>query len=134
MSFADEIAAFVTKTQAKMTDTTKEALIETASDVVLGTPVVEADVPRRGAARGAWDAAGGEGEPDPIGLSTIARIAQQIEGHPVPGPDIVLSNGTDYIAALEFGSSQQAPAGFIRTSAARFPSHVERAARKRAND
>jgi hypothetical protein len=133
-SFADEVAAFVTKTEKKIEDTTREAVIETASEIVMNTPVVQDPVPRQGAARGAWDAAGGSGPPDPDGVATVARITGQIEAHPVPGPPVVLANSTPYITELEFGSSRQAPAGMARVAAARFPSKVETKARARAHE
>jgi hypothetical protein len=133
-SFADQVAAFARKTEGKMTDVTKEALIETAEEVVMNTPVRQDPVPRQGAARGAWDAAGGVGEPDPDGAATVARIAGQVEAHPIPGPPVVLANEVDYIQALEFGSSRQAPAGMARIAAARFPSKVEAKARQRAHE
>ncbi|WP_338832333.1 hypothetical protein [Bradyrhizobium sp. 27S5] len=88
--------------------------LETARRVIERTPV------RSGKARGAWMAGvnsipTGEAPLDKDGAATLARIEAAIAGAKA-GDTIYLVNGADHAWALEYGKSDQAPAGMVRVT------------------
>ena len=59
-------------------------------------------------------------------LTRAASFASTVRS----GGVVYLTNNLPYILPLEFGSSQQSPAGMVRITVARWQSIVDRAARK----
>lgn len=97
-------------------------LSEIAENIVVGGEFSPGTPVRTGAARGSWflafnaDAVGGGGA-DPTGMGTLSAISAQAL-RVKPGMTVYLVSNLVYIYALEYGSSTQAPQGFIRLTAA----------------
>jgi len=116
MSFTLEIAKWVEKAKANADQAFRGLALEMARRIIERTPVAS------GNAKGAW-AAGVNGIPasgdhlpdDKDGTATLARIAAVIATAKA-GDVIHLANGTNYAWALEWGSSEQAPAGMVRVT------------------
>jgi len=121
--FSRRINAVATKVSANADKTVRRAALAADQAVVLGTPVdkgrarsnwlVDLDGPRRAqveaAAPGAGGSTGGENATAAIAAASakIARYNGDINR------SIVIHNNLPYIDALNKGSSQQAPAGFV---------------------
>lgn len=128
MSFAAQLTAFAKGTQDRIDKTVKGATTVLFTNVITATPVDQ------GTAKGNWQA--GVGSPvtgvldvqDPSGQATIAKAAEAIPEK--AGNVVYLSNNLPYIKKLEYGHSQQAPAGMVRTSAVNWPQIVEHEAAK----
>lgn len=91
-------------------------ILELFSSVILDTPV------DTGQARGNWQTCAEQpathpiDRKDPQGATAIAQIAPQLKK---ANATVFLTNHLPYVEALEFGSSQQAPAGMVRKNRAR---------------
>jgi len=113
MTFKLEIAKWVSKVKVDMDEAFRGLALEIARRIIERTPVAS------GNARGAWVAAvngvptSGDPPDDKDGAATMARIAAVIATAKV-GDVIYISNGADYIHALEFGKSDQSPGGMVR--------------------
>lgn len=126
MSFSKQLTAFVSGTQEKIDKTVKGATVTLATNVITETPVDS------GAARGNWQASVGQpktGVLDRIGAdAAIAEVEATVPNE--AGSVVYLSNNLPYINKLEYGHSDQAPHGMVRTNAGDWPRIVEHEAAK----
>lgn len=115
MTFKLEIEKWVSKVKVDMNEAFRGLALEIARRIIQRTPVAS------GNARGNWVASvnaappNGDGPDDTDGAATLARIAAAIATAKV-GDVIYISNGADYIHALEWGASDQAPGGMVRVT------------------
>lgn len=116
MSFGDELKRFRLKSVKVASETQKAIVLELFGSVILDTPV------DTGRARGNWQTtnnAPAQGETkglDPSGARALARLEAEIVRF---DKTIYLSNNLPYAGALEYGYSDQAPAGMVRKNIAR---------------
>lgn len=127
--FAQQIAAFVKKTEARADQVLRKVGIEVASSVVRKSPVdtgrfranwlasIEAPNTRT------FDAS------DLSGQATIAAAARQINKARL-GQVIWISNNLPYAQRLENGYSQQAPSGMVRVTVAEWQGYLNRVAKQ----
>lgn len=129
MGFADDVSAFVRKTEAKIETAIRKIAIDVFTEVVLMTPV------DTGRARGNWQVAIGSIPSgtleldDKDGTATIAKVQADALGLKA-GQSIYLVNNLEYITALEFGHSKQAPSGMVRLTVQRWVPIVEKVGRE----
>ena len=127
-SFALDLQRFARKASAVPDQILRKVVFDITREIVQKTPV------DTGHARSNWfwgvqvvsdeDATlSKSGAPS---LARAASFASTVRS----GGVVYLTNNLPYIMALEFGSSQQAPAGMVRITVARWQSIVDRAARK----
>lgn len=115
MTFKLEIAQWVSKVQGDLDEVFRGLALEMARRIIDRTPYDS------GNAKGAWVAAvnampaTGDTPDDTGGAATLARIVAAITTAKV-GDVIYLANNADYAHALEFGKSEQAPAGMVRVT------------------
>jgi hypothetical protein len=127
--FQDEVTAWVAKTNAKMELAVRKIALDVFSEVILMSPV------DTGRFRGNWQVAIGDVPAgtleieDKDGTATISKVQAATMGLEV-GQTIYLINNLPYAAALEFGSSQQAPGGMVRLAAQRWQPIVEKVAQE----
>lgn len=121
MSMSD----IVSRTNSRVDTQIRKATIELFSSVVKGTPV------DTGRARGNWQCTIGNAATDQVehtdksGAGAISDIVATV---PVKSGVVVwLANNVPYIQKLEYGSSQQAPAGMVRINIQRFASFLREA-------
>ena len=127
-SFALDLQRFARKASAVPDQILRKVVFDITREIVQKTPV------DTGHARSNWfwgvqvvsdeDATlSKSGAPS---LTRAASFASTVRS----GGVVYLTNNLPYILPLEFGSSQQAPAGMVRITVARWQSIVDRAARK----
>ena len=126
-NFELDIARFVAKANGNINLVIRKIALDLFSRVIMKTPVDE------GRARGSWSVAIGAIPPDEVhvndkdGSVTLARVAAATLG--LKAGDIVyMTSSLDYIKALEYGHSKQAPAGMVRITVQEFPGVVAKAA------
>jgi hypothetical protein len=121
MSMADVVA----RANGKVDLVIRKATIELFSSVVKGTPV------DTGRARGNWQCTIGNRastateHTDKSGSGSISEIVATVPAK--SGSVVWLTNNVPYIQKLEYGSSQQAPAGMVRINIQRFGSLLREA-------
>lgn len=119
MSAADQVQAFTDRAIGRADAFHKKIALELFRRIVLRTPV------DTGRLRGNWQAGAGVYETtttdgtDPGGQATIGAISATVLG---AGPFVALTltNNLPYAVPIEYGHSQQAPAGMVRVSVAEF--------------
>lgn len=103
--------------------------MEMTEKIVIRTPV------DTGEARGGWQASvnsivvGATGKLDKLGGSTISFI-NMVASSAHPGDILYLVNNVPHIRFLEYGWSQQAPAGMVRITVGEYQAAIWRAIRK----
>lgn len=128
MGFADQVSTFTRKTEAKIETAIRKIALDVFSEVILMTPV------DTGRARGSWQVAigtiptGTVELDDPAGTATIGKVQAEVLGLKA-GQTIYLVSNLEYIQALEFGHSKQAPGGMIRLTVQRWRPIVDAVAR-----
>ena len=126
-SFALDLQRFARKASAVPDQILRKVVFDITREIIQKTPV------DTGHARSNWfwgvqvvsdeDATlSKSGAPS---LARAASFASTVRS----GGVVYLTNNLPYILPLEFGSSQQAPAGMVRITVARWQSIVDRAAR-----
>ena len=126
-SFALDLQRFARKAGGNLDKVLRKVVFDITREIIQKTPV------DTGHARSNWfwgvhvvsdeDATlSKSGAPS---LARAASFASTVRS----GGVVYLANNLPYIMALEFGSSQQAPAGMARITVARWQSIVDRAAR-----
>ena len=129
MSFASDVSKWTAKTEAKIETAIRKIALDVFSEVILMTPV------DTGRARGNWQVSigtipGGTLElDDKAGTATIGKVQAETLGLKA-GQTIYLVNNLEYISALEFGHSKQAPAGMVRLTVQRWVPIVEKIGRE----
>lgn len=127
--FALQVSRWADKAQDRMDIVVRKVSLELVTKVVLKTPV------ETGRARGGWTTDVGRepspagGRKDKSGRSAI-REAQRLIDRMIAGETIYIVNHVNYIVYLEDGSSDQAPAGMVKTTLREYPGIVERGARE----
>lgn len=141
MSFANDLARFAAKTQARADLIVSKILLDIGRSVTLKSPVGDASYwaspPPKGYVggrfRGNWQlgvgsAPGGTLDViDPGGGATIGAIAAEIPAQSA-GHVYYIANNLPYAQALEEGWSRQAPQGMVGLTVQEFSSYVRVAA------
>jgi hypothetical protein len=128
-SFADSVARFTKKAEAKVEMAVRKIAIDVFSEVVMMTPV------DTGRARGNWQCKIGaipNGTlelDDTAGTATISAIQAEALNLRA-GQPIFLINNLPYIEALEHGHSSQAPSGMVRLTVQRWKPIVAKVAQE----
>lgn len=128
-SFADSVARFTKKAEAKVEMAVRKIAIDVFSEVILMTPV------DTGRARGNWQCKIGaipNGTlelDDAAGTATISAIQAEALNLKA-GQPIFLINNLPYIEALEHGHSSQAPSGMVRLTVQRWKPIVAKVAQE----
>jgi hypothetical protein len=128
VTFAAELAAFQRKADENMDLLVRNVTIEAANSVIEMSPV------DTGRFRGNWQHGTNNAnlvttqEVDGTGAATKARIAASC-ANVVAGGDEFVTNNLPYAIPLEYGHSQQAPAGMVRVTVARLQQLVNTALR-----
>lgn len=129
MGFADQVAAFVQKTEAKMETAVRKIALDVFSEVILKSPV------DTGRFRGNWMVSIGSIPTgtveidDKTGSVTIAKVQAETLNLKA-GQTIYLVNNLPYALPLEYGHSGQAPQGMVRLTVQRYQPIVEAVARE----
>lgn len=128
MTFAADLARFVEKAGRNADAVVRNVTLEAANSVIEMSPV---DTGRFRAnwqhGSGAVNAATSEAV-DPSGQQSKSRIAGSLAAVKAGGVEYI-TNNLPYAERLEYGYSQQAPAGMVRVTAARLRELLARAAR-----
>lgn len=128
-SFAETLRQYRDQAIADMDEVFRKVVIEIGSSVVRLSPV------DTGAFRGSWtftaDTPSNEIPTtlDKSGHETIARIVAGVQ-HLTFGQTAYLVSNLPYAVALEYGHSQQAPAGMVRITKEGFQQIVDQAIRE----
>lgn len=93
----------------------------------MGKRIIRVSPVDTGRFKGSWNTA--IGEPNLSIETSIGAGLLPILGQAKIGDDIYFTNNQPYAMRLEFGWSQQAPAGMVRVTLADFQGFVDRAAR-----
>jgi hypothetical protein len=129
-TFAMQVGAWIDKVGLKADLVFQDILIDVSSRTIQKTPV------DTGMLRANWQVGSGAqpmdtvAEPDPVGMDTVARIANQVvSGEFKAGTVAFLANNLPYALPIEYGSgpnpyaphpnwhgSMQAPEGMLRIS------------------
>ena len=122
-SFSADLTNFIRHTGGNIDKAHRMAIVLVAQGVVMGSPV------DTGRFRGNWQF--GKVLPqgvlptlDTSGAAAIARIAGQTVGVKAGG-EVWVVNNLPYAGKLEYGYSQQAPSGMVRTTLANLPAALE---------
>ena len=120
-SFALDVTKFIKHSKIRAEDVVRGIAFGLAGNIVPNTPV------DTGRARGNWICTTDKlvKKPtdtlDKIGEPTLNRIAVELEDYEVEKTrNIYLSNTLPYIVMLEYGWSQQSPAGMVRLALLNF--------------
>lgn len=127
-TFALDVTRWVDQANGRLDLVVKKIAMDLFSRVILRSPV------RSGRFRGNWQVITGETEDvpkldavDTSGATTIANAVANVLAAP-PGETITLVNSLPYARRLEYGWSQQAPAGMVRITVQEFITAAEQAA------
>lgn len=126
-SFEDTIENFIRKAKKNPEIVVRQITLKLYSAVILASPV------DTGRFRMNWQATYKNPATsiliadDPSGSRAIGRITQFVMHNP-DWDEFRLTNNLPYAARLEYGYSQQAPAGMVRVSVARFQRLIDEAA------
>ena len=127
MSFSDDLRKFAEKTGATVDETLRAVTFELFASVITDTPV------DTGRARGNWQCRIDQrptGTTERTGAdAATAEVRAELDAFGV-GHAAWLVNNLPYIERLEYGYSQQAPAGMVRKNVARIRQIVEQEARR----
>lgn len=124
MTFSSDLQQFGQKTGIAMDQVVRKVCLDLTRDLVKATPV------DTGLARSSWffafDRSGGkEATPSKNGAPSLARAAA-FASTLRAGTVFYITNNVEYIMPLEFGHSQQAPAGMARITVDRWQARVNR--------
>lgn len=125
--FSDTVEAWVETQKAVMLDTFKEAFIEIGERVIDRTPI------DTGRAQGSWVSAKNEiaSGPAPHRDPETAKAKLRLVADALTLGDMAsLASNLEYIRVLEFGRSDQAPAGMVRLTAQQWEQIASEAAAK----
>ena len=117
--FRASIADFVKKADQRATGFCRQFCFSAAEAVIVGGNGFPGTPVDTGFARGSWQARlnapppAGAGKPDKGGSATLSAVSITVAGIE-PGDTFYLTNAANYILALEYGSSAQAPQGMVR--------------------
>ncbi|RKH05076.1 HK97 gp10 family phage protein [Corallococcus carmarthensis] len=126
--FSKQVQASVKATQAKANEVVRKTALGVLANVVTASPV------DTGRFRGNWQVgiaerpAGTVEAEDKDGSGTISREGAKLEGVEL-GDTVFITNNLPYARRIEFGWSQQAPKGVVRTTLAQLDEILEEAAK-----
>ena len=129
MSFALDVSKFVEKAKKNPEKVMRQVSIKLFSAIIKATPV------DTGRARNNWFASGNTPSQEittygaPQGTATIQRVTAVINTA-TDWHEFTLTNNLPYAQRLEYGWSQQAPQGFVRTNVSRFQQLINEEASK----
>lgn len=129
MSFALDVSKFVEKAKKNPEKVMRQVSIKLFSAIIKATPV------DTGRARNNWFASGSNPSQEtttygaPQGTATIQR-ATAVINTATDWHEFTLTNNLPYIQRLEYGWSQQAPQGMVRTNISRFQQLINEEANK----
>lgn len=125
--FELDIARFVEKAKGRIDLVVRKISLDLFKRVIMKSPVKE------GRFKGNWQCAIGSvpdgvlAVDDKAGTATISKMTAAVAGLHA-GQIIYLVNNLAYARRLEYGHSQQAPAGVVRITVAEYRGVVEKAA------
>lgn len=129
MSFSSDLNRIIKKTKANADLVVAKVTGDIFRDLILPTPVDQ------GIAKGNWQPGVDSyntgyslDTADKNGGATLTKAAAVADATGA-GHIVYLVNNLPYIRALEYGHSQQAPAGWVRTAVAQYKKYIENAAR-----
>jgi uncharacterized protein CbrC (UPF0167 family) len=128
MSFTGDLSKFTDAVEKNHNTVVKKVSFDMASKIIKRTPV------DTGRAKANWHVELNNqrmfttDDTDTRGASTIAEAASEINKVKI-GDSVYITNNLPYIEELENGSSQQAPAGMVKVTAAEFKRTVDAAAK-----
>lgn len=126
--FSLKIHKFVEKAGDNVKQVVRKAALDVTQQIMAKSPV------DTGRFRANWNVAFGHVDTlttpstDKSGQKTVERVRIQLNGWDTPLGDIFLTNSLPYAIPLEYGHSQQAPAGMVRVTVAAWNGIVEQAA------
>lgn len=126
MTFAQDLQRIAAKVDRSLEDTVKAVSTELFTSVIKDTPV------DTGRARGNWQASIGtpaSGETNASQGEAEALVYSRARSFEL-GEVLWLTNNLPYARRLEYGWSQQAPAGMVRKNVSRIQQIVAKEARK----
>jgi hypothetical protein len=140
MSFADDIRAFVVKTEGKSNAVVRRTVVGVATSLIMkspvGNPLLWKSKPPKGYSgghfRANWQlgigsqASGEVADKDKTGGPTIAKVTAGIPAKPAGGVYFI-GNNLPYGPALEDGHSTQAPFGMVSLTSVEFGGIVDQA-------
>ena len=126
MTFASDLAKFRKKVGLRADQVVRKVTLDLTRDLVRATPV-DTGMARSSYFFGSDRTGGKETSPSKNGSPTNRRAAQFTSTLQAGGVFYIVNN-LPYIMRLEFGSSQQAPAGMARITVDRFQSYLDAAA------
>lgn len=122
MSFALDLSVLVEKAKGETETVIKRVMLETFQRVILKSPV------DTGRFRANWQTGFGSYSQtvtdgtDASGTGTIRATVASVSEMKIDGTTIYLTNSLPYAVRLEYGYSQQAPVGMVRTTLAEITS------------
>jgi hypothetical protein len=128
-TFEIDLRNFAAKVGARVEVVVRKVAIDLFSRIILRSPV------DTGRFRANWQIAIGSIPSgtlelkDKTGQATISKVTAKAL-HLKAGDTITLVNNLPYAGVLEYGHSQQAPAGMVRISIAEFQQMIDQAVRK----
>lgn len=145
--FADQVAVWVAKVQARTDNTLRDIILGVAGSLVtkspIGDPTLWASKPPKGYEPGhfiaQWQCGVGAinrtvtDEIDPSGETSMLNVAAAIDTVWLPGSVVYITNSVPYALRLENGWSSQAPAGMVGLTVIEWQGIVKNAVIKNAN-
>ena len=122
-AFSADLSRFIQHTGGNIDKATRMAVVLLAQGVVGASPVDTGRF-RANWAFGKVLPQGTLEQVDKSGAATIARIAGQVTSMKAGG-EVWVVNNLPYAGKLEYGYSQQAPSGMVRTTLANLPAALE---------
>lgn len=125
MSFSEELKALIEKAKGDVDKAVRQSVVLAAQSLILKSPV------RTGRFRGNWNLgvgsidAGTSAAPDMAGSAAITRVAEQMQAQGA-GAVFYITNSLPYAKPLEYGHSNQAPAGMVRLTYAELPGLIKK--------
>lgn len=128
-SFEDQINAFIRKARENPKKVTRQVSIKLFSAVIQASPVDTGRFRANWQATTLSPAAGTVNTTDRSGATTISHVTTTVAGS-TNASQFYLTNNLPYAEKLEYGYSNQAPQGFVRTNVSRFQALIDEAARR----
>lgn len=124
MSFGADLSKFAEKTGIRMDQVVRKVCLDLTRDIVRLTPV-DTGLAKSNYFFGPDRTGGTETSPSRNGASSLARSASFASTLKAGGVFFIVNN-LPYIMRLEYGSSQQAPAGMARITVDRWQARVNK--------
>lgn len=129
MSFALDVSKFVEKAKKNPEKVMRQVSIKLFSAIIKASPVDTGRFRMNWMASGSSPASGTSRGTDPSGANAIGAMVSTVSGLP-DWSEFTMTNNLPYAQRLEYGWSQQAPAGVVRTNVSRFQQLINEEANK----